>query len=43
MIDALIKAGAHPGYTVYPSVGHYSWLGAYSDPQVMAWLFRQHK
>jgi len=43
MVNALLKAGAHPGYTVYPSVGHYSWLGAYSDPQVIAWLFRQHK
>lgn len=43
MINALIKAGARPGYTVYPGVGHFAWLGAYSDPQVMAWLFRQHK
>ncbi len=43
MVNALIKAGAHPGYTVYPGVGHFAWLGAYSDPQVMAWLFRQHK
>jgi predicted peptidase len=43
MINALLKAGAHPGYTVYPETGHFSWLAAYSDPQVLNWLFRQHK
>ncbi len=43
MIEALTKAGAHPGFTQYPEVGHFSWLGAYSDPLMMQWLFRQHK
>lgn len=43
MMEALWKAGGHPGYTEYPGVGHFSWLGAYSDPAVLAWLFRQHK
>ncbi len=43
MVEALTKAGAHPGFTLYPEVGHFSWLGAYSDPLMMAWLFRQHK
>jgi len=43
MHQALIKAGAHPGFTMYPEVGHFSWLAAYSDPLMMAWLFRQHK
>lgn len=43
MLQALTKAGAHPGFTQYPEVGHFSWLGAYSDPLMMAWLFRQHK
>lgn len=43
MLAALIKAGAHPGFTVYPEVGHFSWLPAYSDPLMMEWLFRQHK
>lgn len=43
MISALWKAGGHPGYTEYPGVGHFSWLGVYSDPVVLAWLFRQHK
>ncbi|MGH2643112.1 MAG: prolyl oligopeptidase family serine peptidase [Chitinophagaceae bacterium] len=43
MINALLKTGGHPGYTVYPGVGHFAWLGAYSDPIVLNWLFRQHK
>lgn len=43
MVEALTKAGAHPGFTQYPEVGHFSWLGAYSDPLMMEWLFRQHK
>jgi predicted peptidase len=43
MIEALTKAGSHAGLTLYPSVGHFSWLAAYSDPLMMEWLFRQHK
>jgi predicted peptidase len=43
MVEALAKAGAHAGFTLYPEVGHFSWLAAYSDPLMMEWLFRQHK
>ena len=43
MIEALIKLGAHPGYTQYPEVGHFSWIAAYNDPLMIEWLFRQHK
>ena len=43
MADALNKAGAHPGITIYPEVGHFSWLAAYSDMLMLEWLFRQHK
>lgn len=43
MVNALTKLGAHPGFTQYPEVGHFSWLGAYSDPLILEWLFRQHK
>jgi len=43
MAEALTKAGAHPGLTIYPEVGHFSWLGAYSDQAMIEWLFRQHK
>ncbi len=43
MAEALAKAGAHPGLTIYPEVGHFSWLGAYADPHMMEWMFRQEK
>ncbi|HVM86906.1 MAG TPA: prolyl oligopeptidase family serine peptidase [Puia sp.] len=43
MLQALSKAGAHPGFTQYPEVGHFSWLGAYNDDQMLEWLFKQHK
>lgn len=43
MFTALVKAGAHPGFTSYPETGHFSWLAAYSDPLLLQWLFRQHK
>lgn len=43
MARALGKAGARPGYTQYPEVGHFSWIHAYSDPMLLPWLFRQKK
>ena len=43
MVQALTKAGGHPGFTKYPEVGHFSWIAAYSDPLMIEWLFRQHK
>lgn len=43
MVNALIDAGSNPGFTQYPQVGHFSWLKAYSDPNMMSWLFRQHR
>ena len=43
MAEALIKSGAHPGFTQYPSTGHFSWLAAYSDPFMLEWMFQQHK
>jgi predicted peptidase len=43
MVEALTKADAHPGYTQYPEVGHFSWIAAYSDPMMMEWLFSQRQ
>lgn len=43
MLQALWRRGARPGFTMLPEVGHFSWLGAYTDPLLMEWLFRQHK
>lgn len=43
MFQSMINAGAHPGLTYYPEVGHFSWIAAYSDPLMMEWMFRQRK
>ena len=43
MYEALRKAGANPGFTMYPETGHFSWIAAYSDLNMMDWLFRQKK
>lgn len=43
MVDALAGAGGHPGFTLYPEVGHFAWLMAYSDHLMIEWMFRQHK
>ncbi|MFT4847528.1 MAG: putative peptidase [Sediminicola sp.] len=43
MVEALTKAGAHPGFTQYPEVGHFSWIAAYSDTMMMEWLYSQRK
>ena len=43
MLSALTNAGAHPGFTQYPEVGHFASKAAYTDQEMIAWLFRQHK
>jgi len=43
MVAALKKAGGAPKYTEYPSVGHDSWIPAYKDAEMFAWLFAQKK
>lgn len=43
MVNALTDKGSNPGFTLYPEVGHFAWIAAYSDPMMMAWLYRQHK
>jgi predicted peptidase len=41
MIYALQEAGAMPGYTEFPGVGHTSWHQAYKEPHLMPWLWKQ--
>jgi len=43
MLGALIQAGAHPGFTQYPEVDHFSWIPAYADTMMMEWLYTQRK
>jgi predicted peptidase len=43
MVEAIKKAGGEPKYTEYPEVGHNSWVKAYQDADMMAWLFAQKR
>ncbi|RYY87607.1 MAG: phospholipase [Chitinophagaceae bacterium] len=43
MVTELTKAGARPGFTLLPEVGHFSWIAAYNDRMMLRWLFRQKK
>lgn len=43
MFEALTNAGAHPGFTQYPEMGHFASKSVYIDQHMIAWLFRQHK
>lgn len=43
MYNSLADAGGNPGLSIYPEVGHFVWLHAYSDPLILQWLFNQHK
>lgn len=43
MVEALKKAGAKPRYTEYPGVGHDSWSHAFTDPELIDWLFKQKR
>ena len=41
LIQELWDAGAYPGFTEFPGVGHTSWHQAYKEPHLMPWLFKQ--
>ena len=43
MVAAIKKAGGQIKYTEYPDVGHNSWEGAYSDPNLLEWTFSHQR
>ena len=43
MVEALKTAGAKVKYSEYPGVKHDSWKKAFAEPQLIAWLFSQHR
>lgn len=43
MLRALNKAGARPGFTMLPEVGHFSWIAAFNDRMMLQWMFRQRR
>lgn len=42
-VDALRKAGGAPRLTEYPGVKHDAWHRAYAEPELVEWLFAQHR
>jgi len=45
IIAALRARGGHPRYTEYPAsakYGHFSWVPAYGDPELLPWMFGEH-
>lgn len=42
-IEAIRQAGGKPKLTVYPGVGHVSWVPAYDTPELWEWLFEQRR
>ena len=43
MIAALERAGGNPKYTEYPGVGHACWLKAFSEPELLPWVFAERR
>lgn len=42
-VAALQAAGGTPHYTEYPHVGHDAWTHAFAEPNLLPWLFGQHR
>ena len=43
LIAALKKAGGAPKYSEYAGVGHNSFLWAYTEPELVEWMFAQRR
>lgn len=43
MVEAIIKAGGNPKFTLYDNVNHDSWLNAFEDKDFFKWIYSQEK
>jgi hypothetical protein len=43
MVEAIRTEGGSPMLTEYEGVGRNSWEFAYSEPELLRWLYAQHK
>jgi len=41
MVHGVRKYGGTPKLTIYPGVGHDSWVRAYADPELIPWMLEQ--
>lgn len=42
-VDAAKKAGADVRFTIYPGVGHNSWVQAYAEPELEGWILARKR
>lgn len=43
MVKAIKEAKASVKFTLYPEANHNSWDSAFAEPELLTWLFSQHK
>ena len=43
IVNALLKAGAHPRFNLYDTANHNSWDSAFAEPDFLSWLFSHSK
>src|SRR6185503_7535500 len=43
IVAAIKKAGGNVKYTEYPGAGHNIWLKVVNEPELLSWLFAQHR
>lgn len=43
IIEALIKVGVEPRFSLYKNVGHGSWTNAFAEPDLFDWIYSQSK
>jgi predicted peptidase len=43
LVNDMKLAGGNPRLTEYPGVGHDSWTRAFAEPDLVSWLFNQHR
>ena len=43
MVEAIIKAGGKPKFTLYDNVNHDSWINAFNEKDFFKWIYSQKK
>jgi predicted peptidase len=43
MVEAMLNHGGHPRYYLYTDLGHVSWDKAFGEPDLLPWVFKQHR
>jgi predicted peptidase len=42
MVNQINQWEGNARVTIYPGVGHDSWVQAYTDPELIEWMLAQH-